>query len=56
LIFSCGELGKQTMQFVKEYTTSRKYVPRDPIATVGDATAICLFVELSTAYAKVVPE
>jgi hypothetical protein len=31
LIFSCGELGKQTMQFVNEYTMSRKYVPNDPI-------------------------
>jgi hypothetical protein len=35
LILSCGELGKQTIQFVNEYTTSRKYVPNDPMVAVG---------------------
>jgi hypothetical protein len=31
LILSCGDPGKQTIQFVNEYTTSRKYEPRDAI-------------------------
>ena len=33
LILSCGDPGKHTMQFVNEYTTSRKYDPNDPILT-----------------------
>jgi hypothetical protein len=35
LILSCGELGKHTMQFVNEYTASRKYVPKEPMVTVS---------------------
>lgn len=35
LILSCGEPGKHTMQFVNEYTTSRKYEPSDIVAVVG---------------------
>jgi hypothetical protein len=31
LILSCGDPGKHTMQFVNEYTTSRKYEPSDAI-------------------------
>lgn len=33
-ILSCGEPGKHTMQFVNEYTTSRKYEARDILAVV----------------------
>lgn len=43
LILSCGELGKQTMQLVNEYTASRKYVASDPILTlaVEGITVVC---------------
>jgi hypothetical protein len=49
LILSCGELGKQTMQFVNEYTTSKKYVPSDPMIAVGVCMQLRLYVELLTA-------
>jgi hypothetical protein len=49
LILSCGELGKQTMQFVNEYTTSRKYVPNDPMFALVLSMRLLQFVRLLTA-------
>jgi hypothetical protein len=49
LILSCGELGKQTMQFVNEYTTSKKYVPSDPMIAVVECGRMRFYVELLTA-------